>query len=67
MATYYYPYSDGSGGSTSNSNVRYRIKVDTTIVSSSARTVKITAALQFRNIANWTGTYYSKNIGICPT
>ena len=62
MATYYYPYSDGSGGSTSNSNVRYRIKVDTTIVSSSARTVKITAALQFKNTANWTGTYYSKNI-----
>lgn len=71
MATYYYPNSDGSGQSTSNANVRFRIAVTTSIVNSSARTVKLTAALQFRNIANYTGSYYSLNmpneytLGIC--
>lgn len=52
MATCYYPNSDGSGQATSNSNVRYRIMVTTSIVSSSARTVKLTAVLQFKNTAN---------------
>lgn len=60
MATFYYPEEDG--GNTSNSNVNYRIKVDTSIVSSSARTVKLTASLQFKNTQGYTGTYYSQNI-----
>ena len=62
MATCYYPNSDGSGQGTTNGNVNYRIMVTTSIVSSSARTVKLTAVLQFRNTANWSGTYYSNNI-----
>lgn len=42
---------------TGNSNVDYRILITTSNLNTSARTVDITAALQFKNTAGWTGTY----------